>query len=89
MWIKVCTQLNCWILFAFQAREGEVAIIDKVLDNPDLTSKEFQQWKQMYLDLFLDICQNTTSNDPLSISSEVDAITSSLTHTHSYIETHV
>ncbi|XP_049622738.1 connector enhancer of kinase suppressor of ras 2 isoform X1 [Suncus etruscus] len=72
-----------------KAREGEVAVIDKVLDNPDLTSKEFQQWKQMYLDLFLDICQNTTSNDPLSISSEVDVITSSLTHTHSYIETHV
>ncbi|XP_045239751.2 connector enhancer of kinase suppressor of ras 2 isoform X3 [Macaca fascicularis] len=72
-----------------KAREGEVAIIDKVLDNPDLTSKEFQQWKQMYLDVFLDICQNTTSNDPLSISSEVDVITSSLTHTHSYIETHV
>ncbi|XP_036126405.1 connector enhancer of kinase suppressor of ras 2 isoform X2 [Molossus molossus] len=72
-----------------KAREGEVAIIDKVLDNPDLTSKEFQQWKQMYLDLFLDICQNTTSNDPLSISSEVDVTTSSLTHTHSYIETHV
>ncbi|XP_057575218.1 connector enhancer of kinase suppressor of ras 2 isoform X2 [Hippopotamus amphibius kiboko] len=72
-----------------KAREGEVAIIDKVLDNPDLTSKEFQQWKQMYLDLFLDICQNTTSSDPLSISSEVDVITSSLTHTHSYIETHV
>nr|XP_044996717.1 connector enhancer of kinase suppressor of ras 2 isoform X4 [Jaculus jaculus] len=72
-----------------KAREGEIAIIDKVLDNPDLTSKEFQQWKQMYLDLFLDICQNTTSNDPLNISSEVDVITSSLTHTHSYIETHV
>ncbi|ELW67571.1 Connector enhancer of kinase suppressor of ras 2, partial [Tupaia chinensis] len=72
-----------------KAREGEVAIIDKVLDNPDLTSKEFQQWKQMYLDLFMDICQNSISNDPLSISSEVDVITSSLTHTHSYIETHV
>ncbi|XP_021043422.1 connector enhancer of kinase suppressor of ras 2 isoform X2 [Mus pahari] len=72
-----------------KAREGEVAIIDKVLDNPDLTSKEFQQWKQMYLDLFLDICQSTTSNDPLSISSEVDVLASSLTHTHSYIETHV
>ncbi|XP_054976801.1 connector enhancer of kinase suppressor of ras 2 isoform X3 [Sorex araneus] len=74
-----------------KAREGEVAVIDKVLDNPDLTSKEFQQWKQMYLDLFLDICQNTntTSNDPLSISSEVDVMTPSLTHTHSYIETHV
>ncbi|XP_050020350.1 connector enhancer of kinase suppressor of ras 2 isoform X4 [Alexandromys fortis] len=72
-----------------KAREGEVAIIDKVLDNPDLTSREFQQWKQMYLDLFLDICQSSASNDPLSISSEVDVISSSLTHTHSYIETHV
>lgn len=66
-----------------------MAIIDKVLDNPDLTSREFQQWKQMYLDLFLDICQSSASNDPLSISSEVDVISSSLTHTHSYIETHV
>ncbi|XP_072471404.1 connector enhancer of kinase suppressor of ras 2 isoform X14 [Notamacropus eugenii] len=72
-----------------KAREGEVAIIDKVLDNPDLTSKDFQEWKEMYLDLFLDICQKSTPNDPLSVSSEVDVLISSLVHTHSYIETHV
>ncbi|XP_043847345.1 connector enhancer of kinase suppressor of ras 2 isoform X9 [Dromiciops gliroides] len=72
-----------------KAREGEVAIIDKVLDNPDLTSKDFQEWKEMYLDLFLDICQKSTPNDPLNVSSEVDVLISSLVHTHSYIETHV
>ncbi|XP_074070362.1 connector enhancer of kinase suppressor of ras 2 isoform X5 [Macrotis lagotis] len=72
-----------------KAREGEVAIIDKVLDNPDLTSKDFQEWKEMYLDLFLDICQKSTPNDPLNVPSEVDVLISSLVHTHSYIETHV
>ncbi|XP_059576840.1 connector enhancer of kinase suppressor of ras 2 isoform X4 [Alligator mississippiensis] len=72
-----------------KAREGEVAIIDKVLDNPDLTSKDFQEWKQMYLDLFLDICQSSNPRDPINGSSEVNALIASLAHTHSYIETHV
>ncbi|XP_025976469.2 connector enhancer of kinase suppressor of ras 2 isoform X4 [Dromaius novaehollandiae] len=72
-----------------KAREGEVAIIDKVLDNPDLTSRDFQEWKQMYLDLFLDICQGSTPRDSVNGSSEVDALIASLAHTHSYIETHV
>ncbi|KAH0624732.1 hypothetical protein JD844_032482 [Phrynosoma platyrhinos] len=72
-----------------KAREEEVAIIDKVLDNPDLTSKDFQDWKQMYLDLFLDNSQNNPSEDSVNDSDEVDALLDSLTHTHSYIETHV
>uniref|UniRef100_A0A8B9P2U7 Connector enhancer of kinase suppressor of Ras 2 n=1 Tax=Apteryx owenii TaxID=8824 RepID=A0A8B9P2U7_APTOW len=72
-----------------KAREGEVAIIDKVLDNPDLTSRDFQEWKQMYLDLFLDICQSSSPRDSVNGSSEVDALIASLAHTHSYIETHV
>ncbi|XP_025918644.1 connector enhancer of kinase suppressor of ras 2 isoform X4 [Apteryx rowi] len=72
-----------------KAREGEVAIIDKVLDNPDLTSRDFQEWKQMYLDLFLDICQSSSPGDSVNGSSEVDALIASLAHTHSYIETHV
>ncbi|XP_008105517.1 connector enhancer of kinase suppressor of ras 2 isoform X3 [Anolis carolinensis] len=72
-----------------KAREEEVAIIDKVLDNPDLTSKDFQDWKQMYLDLFLDNSQNNLSEDPANDSDEVDALLDSLAHTHSYIETHV
>ncbi|XP_068774218.1 connector enhancer of kinase suppressor of ras 2 isoform X3 [Struthio camelus] len=72
-----------------KAREGEVAVIDKVLDNPGLTSRDFQEWKQTYLDLFLDSCQNSTPRDSVNGSSEVDALLASLAHTHSYIETHV
>ncbi|KAM6097442.1 connector enhancer of kinase suppressor of ras 2 isoform 5-T5 [Chlamydotis macqueenii] len=72
-----------------KAREGEVAIIDKVLDNPALTSRDFQEWKQMYLDLFMDICQSGTPRDSVNGSSEVDALIASLARTHSYIETHV
>uniref|UniRef100_A0A8C0AMN0 Connector enhancer of kinase suppressor of Ras 2 n=1 Tax=Buteo japonicus TaxID=224669 RepID=A0A8C0AMN0_9AVES len=72
-----------------KAREGEVAVIDKVLDNPALTSRDFQEWKQMYLDLFMDIYQSSTPRDSVNGSSEVDALIASLAHTHSYIETHV
>ncbi|KAM9300723.1 connector enhancer of kinase suppressor of ras 2 isoform 4-T4 [Morus bassanus] len=72
-----------------KAREGEVAIIDRVLDNPALTSRDFQEWKQMYLDLFTDIYQSSTPRDSVNGSSEVDALIASLAHTHSYIETHV
>lgn len=72
-----------------QAKEGEVAIIDKLLENPSLTSRDFQEWKQLYLDLFLDICQKSETKDCESASSEVDALIQSLSHTHSYIETHV
>ncbi|XP_053162511.1 connector enhancer of kinase suppressor of ras 2 isoform X3 [Hemicordylus capensis] len=72
-----------------KAREEEVAILDKVLNNPDLTSKDFQDWKQMYLDLFLDNSQNDPTEDPLNDSDEIDALLDCLAHTHSYIETHV
>uniref|UniRef100_A0A8C6XR29 Connector enhancer of kinase suppressor of Ras 2 n=1 Tax=Naja naja TaxID=35670 RepID=A0A8C6XR29_NAJNA len=72
-----------------KAREEEVAMIDKVLDNPDLTSKDFQDWKQMYLDLFLDSSQNNAAQDPVNDSDDIDVLLGSLAHTHSYIETHV
>lgn len=75
----------------FQAKEGEVAIIDKILDNPSLTSKEFQEWKQTYIDLFVDICQNNGTKESVNDASEQAAPTPTppLMHTHSYIETHV
>uniref|UniRef100_A0A8D2NJD2 Connector enhancer of kinase suppressor of Ras 2 n=1 Tax=Zonotrichia albicollis TaxID=44394 RepID=A0A8D2NJD2_ZONAL len=72
-----------------KAREGEVAIIDKVLDNPALTSRDFQEWKQMYLDLFMNTYESSPQRDSVSASSEVEALIGSLAHTHSYIETHV
>ncbi|XP_048143657.1 connector enhancer of kinase suppressor of ras 2 isoform X6 [Corvus hawaiiensis] len=72
-----------------KAREGEVAIIDKVLDNPALTSRDFQEWKQMYLDLFMNVYESSPPRDSVNGSSEVEALLASLAHTHSYIETHV
>uniref|UniRef100_A0A674HNP0 Connector enhancer of kinase suppressor of Ras 2 n=1 Tax=Taeniopygia guttata TaxID=59729 RepID=A0A674HNP0_TAEGU len=72
-----------------KAREGEVAIIDKVLDNPVLTSRDFQEWKEMYLDLFMNTYESSPRRDSVNGSSEVEALIASLAHTHSYIETHV
>ncbi|KAK6486163.1 connector enhancer of kinase suppressor of ras 2 isoform X4 [Huso huso] len=72
-----------------KAREGEIAIIDKLLDNPKLTSSEFQEWKQMYLELVLDICQTNAPKDPVNGSSDPASHAPPLAHTHSYIETHV
>ncbi|XP_057239258.1 connector enhancer of kinase suppressor of ras 2 [Malurus melanocephalus] len=72
-----------------KAREGEVAIIDRVLDNPALTSRDFQEWKQMYLDVFMNIYESSPQRDSVNGSSEVEALLASLAHTHSYIETHV
>ncbi|XP_041088909.1 connector enhancer of kinase suppressor of ras 2 isoform X13 [Polyodon spathula] len=72
-----------------KAREGEIAIIDKLLDNPKLTSSEFQEWKQVYLELVLDICQTSAPKDPVNGSSDPASHAPPLAHTHSYIETHV
>ncbi|XP_078088556.1 connector enhancer of kinase suppressor of ras 2 [Mustelus asterias] len=76
-----------------KAKEGEVAIIDKILDNPSLTSKEFQGWKQTYVELFMDICQNNAATESVNGATEQAAPTPTptppLVHTHSYIETHV
>ncbi|XP_041067457.1 connector enhancer of kinase suppressor of ras 2 isoform X2 [Carcharodon carcharias] len=78
-----------------KAKEGEVAIIDKILDNPSLTSKEFQGWKQTYVELFMDICQNNAATESVDGATEQAAPTPTptptppLVHTHSYIETHV
>uniref|UniRef100_A0A8C7E956 Connector enhancer of kinase suppressor of Ras 2 n=1 Tax=Nothoprocta perdicaria TaxID=30464 RepID=A0A8C7E956_NOTPE len=72
-----------------KARQGEVAAIDKVLDHPDLTSRDFQEWKRMYLDLFAHTRPSSTPRDSVNGSSEVDVLIATLAHTHSYIETHV
>lgn len=68
-------------------REGELALIDRLLASPQLSSAEFQEWKRAYQDLF-------TQEPDASASAESDPdpgppLTPSLAHTHSYIETHV
>ncbi|CAK6968596.1 connector enhancer of kinase suppressor of ras 2 [Scomber scombrus] len=64
-------------------REGELALIDRLLANPQLSSAEFQEWKRAYQELFSQE-PNTTSD-----SDSGPPLTPSLSHTHSYIETHV
>uniref|UniRef100_A0A8C2A852 Connector enhancer of kinase suppressor of Ras 2a n=1 Tax=Cyprinus carpio TaxID=7962 RepID=A0A8C2A852_CYPCA len=75
-------------------REGEVALIDKLLTNPKLTSSEFQEWKKVYMELFSSELQRDRQPSPASEPSpaatpEPTPRTPSLSHTHSYIETHV
>ncbi|XP_059390865.1 connector enhancer of kinase suppressor of ras 2-like isoform X10 [Carassius carassius] len=75
-------------------REGEVALIDKLLANPKLTSLEFQEWKKVYMELFSGEPQRDRQPSPASEPSpattpEPVPRTPSLSHTHSYIETHV
>ncbi|XP_078512242.1 connector enhancer of kinase suppressor of ras 2 isoform X2 [Lissotriton helveticus] len=73
-----------------KAREGELAIIDRVLENPGLTSKDFQDWKNTYFELFLVICHSNLLDDSAhDSSSDMEALIPSLTHSHSFIETHV
>uniref|UniRef100_A0A7N6AJI9 Connector enhancer of kinase suppressor of Ras 2a n=1 Tax=Anabas testudineus TaxID=64144 RepID=A0A7N6AJI9_ANATE len=64
-------------------REGELALIDRLLANPQLSSAEFQEWKRAYQELFSQEPNSTTESDP------GPPLTPSLSHTHSYIETHV
>ncbi|XP_038587721.1 connector enhancer of kinase suppressor of ras 2 isoform X1 [Micropterus salmoides] len=64
-------------------REGELALIDRLLANPQLSSAEFQEWKRAYQELFSQEPDSTTESDP------GPPLTPSLSHTHSYIETHV
>uniref|UniRef100_A0A8C9RI51 Si:ch211-26b3.4 n=1 Tax=Scleropages formosus TaxID=113540 RepID=A0A8C9RI51_SCLFO len=70
-----------------KAKEGELAIINQVLEDPKLTSKKFREWKQRHHDLFLDICEFSSGHDG---AAELSPLTPPLmTHTHSFIETHV
>ncbi|XP_029002229.1 connector enhancer of kinase suppressor of ras 2 isoform X1 [Betta splendens] len=64
-------------------REGELALIDRLLANPQLSSAEFQEWKRAYQELFSQEPNAAAESDP------GPPLTPSLAHTHSYIETHV
>ncbi|KAM3593423.1 uncharacterized protein V6R79_012724 [Siganus canaliculatus] len=64
-------------------REGELTLIDRLLANPQLSSSEFQEWKRAYQELF------SPEPDPTSEPDPGPPLTPSLSHTHSYIETHV
>ncbi|CAL8399100.1 unnamed protein product [Arctogadus glacialis] len=69
-------------------REGELAMIDRLLANPTLSSTEFQEWKRAYQELFSKEPPPMAS-PPDDQSEQAPPLTPSLSHTHSYIETHV
>lgn len=73
-----------------KAKEGDLIAIGQVLDDPCLTSRKLREWKQRNQELFLDICE--FSSTPLELPTEPDLSSLSptlLMHTHSFIETHV
>ncbi len=70
-----------------QAKESELAVICALLEDPGLCSQTFREWKQWHSELYSDICQlspGTNGQDDLSpLAAPL------MTHTHSFIETHV
>ncbi|KAG7517544.1 connector enhancer of kinase suppressor of ras 2-like isoform X1 [Solea senegalensis] len=70
-----------------KAKESELAVICALLEDPGLCSQTFREWKQWHSELYTDICQlspGTNGQDDLSpLAAPL------MTHTHSFIETHV
>ncbi|XP_024139161.1 connector enhancer of kinase suppressor of ras 2 isoform X2 [Oryzias melastigma] len=70
-----------------KAKESELAVICALLEDPGLCSQTFREWKQWHSELYSDICQlspGTNGQDELSpLAAPL------MTHTHSFIETHV
>ncbi|XP_041075550.1 connector enhancer of kinase suppressor of ras 2-like isoform X1 [Polyodon spathula] len=73
-----------------KAKEGDLGVINHLLDDPNLTSKKFKEWKQRHHELFMDICEFSRGpSKPQNGASELSALPPLMTHTHSFIETHV
>uniref|UniRef100_W5ND22 Si:ch211-26b3.4 n=1 Tax=Lepisosteus oculatus TaxID=7918 RepID=W5ND22_LEPOC len=74
-----------------KAKEGDLAIVSQVLDDPHLTSKKFREWKQRHHELFMDICEFSSAppRDGHEGAPELSPLSLLVTHTHSFIETHV
>ena len=80
-------RLCLFVLLPTQAKEGELAIINQLLEDPKLTSKKLREMKQWHHELFLDICEFSSGNNGAADLSPLAAPL--MTHTHSFIETHV
>ncbi|XP_068439561.1 connector enhancer of kinase suppressor of ras 2 isoform X2 [Clinocottus analis] len=70
-----------------KAKESELEVICALLEDPGLCSETFREWKQWHGEVYSDICQlspGTNGQDDLSpLAAPL------MTHTHSFIETHV
>ncbi|XP_053570932.1 connector enhancer of kinase suppressor of ras 2-like [Bombina bombina] len=72
-----------------KAKEGDLKIINNLLDDPNVTSKKFKEWKQRNYEFYVDICEYSGTLKPQNGASELASPATQLTHTHSFIETHV
>ncbi|NXX78366.1 CNKR2 kinase, partial [Urocolius indicus] len=72
-----------------KAKEGDLTVINSLLDDPNLTSKKFEDWKLKNYEFFLDICEYSAAVKSQNGASEHSTSAPMLTHTHSFIETHV
>ncbi|XP_038604401.1 connector enhancer of kinase suppressor of ras 2-like isoform X2 [Tachyglossus aculeatus] len=74
-----------------KAKEGDLTIINHLLEDPTLTAKKFKEWKLKNYEFFLDVCEYSSGPAPLEGPSERPSSPPppTLTHTHSFIETHV
>lgn len=72
-----------------KAKEGDLTVINSLLDDPNLTSKKFKDWKLKNYEFFLDICEYSAALKSQNGASELATSAPMLTHTHSFIETHV
>ncbi|XP_028941710.1 connector enhancer of kinase suppressor of ras 2 [Antrostomus carolinensis] len=72
-----------------KAKEGDLTVINSLLDDPNLTSKKFKDWKLKNYEFFLDICEYSAAVKSQNGASELATSAPMLTHTHSFIETHV
>uniref|UniRef100_A0A8C5SIX1 Connector enhancer of kinase suppressor of ras 2 n=2 Tax=Laticauda laticaudata TaxID=8630 RepID=A0A8C5SIX1_LATLA len=72
-----------------KAKEGDLAMINNLLHEPNLTSKKFKEWKVKNYEFFLDICEYSGALKAKNGTSELTITASLLSHTHSFIETHV
>ncbi|NXO00115.1 CNKR2 kinase, partial [Rhinopomastus cyanomelas] len=72
-----------------KAKEGDLSVINSLLDDPNLTSKKFKDWKLKNYEFFLDVCEYSAAVKSQNGASELASSAPTLTHTHSFIETHV
>ncbi|KAJ8282056.1 hypothetical protein COCON_G00045750 [Conger conger] len=70
-----------------KAKEGELALINQLLEEPNLTSKKFREWKQHHHELYMDIFEFSPGDNGTADLSPL--ATPLMAHTHSFIETHV
>ncbi|XP_076847174.1 connector enhancer of kinase suppressor of ras 2 isoform X2 [Brachyhypopomus gauderio] len=72
-----------------KAKEGDLAVITQVLDDPCLTSRKFRDWKLRNHELFSDICEFSPLDPPTDPNDLSPLSATLMMHTHSFIETHV